>query len=216
MTLGFIKKEMINEYGPPVETVGPFSFFSVYCFQFQFQLHEKFQGKAYLDNRCFRWHRKRIGHPLAEKGAQIILTARSTDKLNQVKNSLLGEGHLVYPIDLMRINTIANGVDQLIQQVKRIDMVIHSAGVSQRSLVKDTTLAVDRKIMELDYFAIVAITKELLPHMIDNNKGFIVAISSVAGKIGTPMRSAYCGAKHALIGFMDSLRAEVMQRILVY
>ena len=63
--------------------------------------------------------------------------------------------------------------------------------------------------MELDYFAIVALTKSLLPHLIERQQGLIISISSVAGKMGTPMRTAYCAAKHALIGFMDALRAEV-------
>ena len=81
--------------------------------------------------------------------------------------------------------------------------------MSQRSLTKNTSLEVDRKIMELDHFAVVALTKALLPDMLKRKKGHIVTISSVAGKFGTPMRSAYCAAKHAVIGFMDALRAEV-------
>ncbi|MEL6190596.1 MAG: SDR family NAD(P)-dependent oxidoreductase, partial [Bacteroidota bacterium] len=68
---------------------------------------------------------------------------------------------------------------------------------------------VDRRIMEIDHFAVVALTKAVLPQMMERQSGLIIAISSVAGKIGTPMRSAYCAAKHAVIGFMDSLRAEV-------
>ncbi len=87
--------------------------------------------------------------------------------------------------------------------------MVHNAGISQRSLVIETELDVHRKIMELDYFSYVALTKALLPHFIARKTGHFVVVSSVMGKIGTPMRSAYAAAKHALHGFFDCLRAEV-------
>jgi dehydrogenase/reductase SDR family protein 7 len=80
--------------------------------------------------------------------------------------------------------------------------------VSQRSLTKETDISVDRAIMELDYFAVIALTKLVLPHMLERKSGTFVATSSVAGKYGVPVRSAYCAAKHALHGFFDTLRAE--------
>ncbi len=152
---------------------------------------------------------KELAIQLAELGAKIILTARSTDKLNEVKNNLKGTGHLVYPMDLLDVGAIPKGVEEVLSQVGQVDILVNNAGISQRSLAKDTALTVDRKIMELDYFAVVALTKGVLPQMIARKSGHIVSISSVAGKFGAPMRTAYCGAKHAVIGFMDSLRAEL-------
>lgn len=152
---------------------------------------------------------KELAIQLAKAGAKIVLTARSVDKLNTVKDSLQGDGHLVYPMDLLKAEAIPNAVQEVLTKVGSIDVLVNNAGVSQRSLAKDTTIEVDRRIMELDYFSIVSLTKSLLPHMIERQQGLIVSISSVAGKIGTPMRTAYCAAKHALIGFMDGLRAEV-------
>ena len=152
---------------------------------------------------------KELAIQMANAGAKIILTARSIDKLNAVKDSLNGEGHLVYPMDLLQSDTIANAVNEVLSKVEKVDVLVNNAGISQRSLAKDTAMEVDRKIMELDYFSIVALTKSLLPHMIENQQGLIISISSIAGKMGTPMRTAYCAAKHALIGFMDALRAEV-------
>ena len=151
---------------------------------------------------------KELAIQLAKEGAKIILTARSADKLEMIKSALHGEGHRVLPMDLLETVAIPAVVKDLLLQTD-IDIVIHSAGISQRSLVKETSLEVDRRIMELDYFAIVYITKSILPHFIKKQSGCIVAISSIAGKLGTPMRSAYCAAKHAIHGFMDSLRAEV-------
>ena len=152
---------------------------------------------------------KEMAIQMAKAGAKIILTARSVDKLNAVKDSLQGDGHLVYPMDLLEADKIPNGVKAVLAKVGSIDVLVNNAGVSQRSLAKNTTMEVDRRIMELDYFSKVAMTKSLLPHLLERQQGLIISISSVAGKMGTPMRTAYCAAKHALIGFMDALRAEV-------
>jgi short-subunit dehydrogenase len=90
-----------------------------------------------------------------------------------------------------------------------VDVLVHSGGVSQRSLVVDTDLATDRAIMDLNFFGTVALTKAVLPSMLARRSGHIVPISSVVGYVGTPLRSTYAASKHALHGFFDSLRAEV-------
>src|SRR5690606_32867966 len=90
-----------------------------------------------------------------------------------------------------------------------IDIVVHNGGVSQRSLAHETRLEVDRRIMEVNYFGTVALTKALLPSMLQAKSGHFVVVTSVMGKIGTPQRSAYAASKHALHGFFDCLRAEV-------
>ena len=152
---------------------------------------------------------KALAIQMAKEGSKIILTARSVDKLNAVKDGLLGKGHLVYPMDLLQVDLIHDGVEEVVSKVGAIDILINNAGISQRSLTKETSLEVDRKIMEINHFAKVALTKAVLPHMIKRQQGMIVSISSVAGKLGAPMRSAYSAAKHAIIGFMDTLRAEI-------
>lgn len=152
---------------------------------------------------------KELAIQLAKKGAHIILTARNAQKLEAVANQLEGTNHLVFPMDLLETNKIPAKTKELLQKVPTVDILINNAGISQRSLVKETTIEVDRKIMELDHFSKVILTKEVLPLFLKKQDGQIVTISSVAGKLGTPMRSAYCAAKHAIIGFMDSLRAEV-------
>jgi short-subunit dehydrogenase len=91
----------------------------------------------------------------------------------------------------------------------QIDIMVHNGGITQRSLVIDTDIDVHRHVMELDYFSYIILTKALLPHFIARKTGHFVVTSSVMGKIGTPMRSAYAAAKHALHGYFDCLRAEV-------
>lgn len=152
---------------------------------------------------------KELAVQLARKGARIILTARSQDKLNAVKDSLEGAEHWVYPMDLLEVDLIPAFAKKVLREVGKVDILVNNAGISQRSLAKDTSIKVDRKIMELDFFAAVALTKAVLPQMLERKEGHLVAISSVAGKFGPPMRTAYAAAKHAIIGFMDSLRAEI-------
>lgn len=151
---------------------------------------------------------KELAVQLAAKGARIVLTARNKEKLEAAKASLQGGGHVVFPMDLLKTDAIPEAVEQLLGQVGEIDVLVNNAGISQRSLTKDTSLEVDRKMMELDFFAVVILTKALLPQMLARKSGQIVTISSVAGIIGVPMRSAYCAAKHAVKGFMGCLRAE--------
>src|SRR5204862_2943806 len=95
------------------------------------------------------------------------------------------------------------------ESVGRVDIVVHAGGVSQRSLAMQTSLDVERRIMDLNFFGTVALTKAVLPSMIARKSGHIVPISSVVGYVGTPLRSAYAASKHALHGYFDSLRAEV-------
>ena len=85
---------------------------------------------------------------------------------------------------------------------------MNNGGVSQRSLAHETQIAVDKRIMDINYIGTVALTKAILPHFIANKKGHFVVTTSIVGKIGTPLRSSYAASKHALHGFFDSLRAE--------
>lgn len=154
---------------------------------------------------------KELAIQMARQGARLILTARSVDKLTAVRASLAGAEHWVYPMDLLEVAEIPAFAKKVLTEVGEVDILINNAGISQRSLAKDTSIEVDRKIMELDFFAAVALTKAVLPRMLERKSGHIVAISSVAGKFGPPMRTAYAAAKHAIIGFMDSLRAEIQE-----
>ncbi len=94
----------------------------------------------------------------------------------------------------------------------QIDCVILNAGLSQRSLVQETSSDVYRQLMEVNYFGNVALVEALLPEFIKKNHGQFVVISSLVGKFGTPYRSGYSASKHALHGFFDSLRAEMMMQ----
>lgn len=153
-----------------------------------------------------------LAYELSRKGARLILSSRRKEELERVKGNCIPATQpniRVLPLDLSHPETLALSAEAAIQIFGHIDILINNGGISQRSLAKDTKLEVDRKIMEVDYFGTVALTKSLIPHFIRRKSGHFVTVSSVMGKIGTPYRSAYAGAKHALHGFFDSLRAEL-------
>lgn len=147
---------------------------------------------------------------LAKEGAKLVLTARNEEKLIMLKEKCIDfcEHCLVLPMDLVQIEAIPAAVEKVIAEFGRIDMLINNAGISQRALTREADLSIDRKVMELNFFSPVAMTKAVLPYMLQQKSGHIVAVSSIVGKFGFPLRSAYSSSKHALFGFFDSLRAE--------
>ena len=152
-----------------------------------------------------------LAKQFAEQGAKVILSARNIDKLNQVKDELKGEGHRVIPLDLSKPETVLQDVSAQIDSLGPIDILINNGGVSQRSLFLENDFKVYRQLMEVNYFGLIALTKAVLPSMVARKSGSVVAISSVAGKVGSKFRTGYSGSKYAVVGFMDCLRAEVAQ-----
>jgi len=142
--------------------------------------------------------------------ANLILSARSEKKLFEVKEKCkYPEKVEVLTLDLADHDTFNTKVELALGFFNGIDILINNGGISQRSLAIDTQLSVDHRIFNVNYFGTIALTKALLPHFISKKSGQIVVISSVMGKFGTPLRTAYSGSKHALHGFFDSLRAEI-------
>jgi dehydrogenase/reductase SDR family protein 7B len=149
-------------------------------------------------------------YAIAKEGAKIVLSARRTEELKRVASAAgLGEDKcLILPLDLAKNDDYSTEVKKVLDKFGRVDILINNGGISQRSLAKDTAIAVDKEIMNVDFFGTVSLTKAALPSMLANKSGMVVAISSAVGKFGSPWRSGYSAAKHALHGFFDSLRAE--------
>jgi len=153
-----------------------------------------------------------LAYAFAEAGAHLIISARNEQELNRVAGACTNLGAasvLVQPLDLAQHDTIPGIVEKVIRQVGKVDILLNNGGISQRSLVKDTSLEVVKNLMNVNFFGTVALTKALLPNMLTHQLGHIVTITSLTGKFGSPMRSAYAASKHALHGFFDSLRAEL-------
>jgi short-subunit dehydrogenase len=147
---------------------------------------------------------------LSQQGARLILSARSVERSEDCRQACAyPDRHVVFPLDLADPASLQEAMRLALENCEAIDMLINNGGVSQRSLVVDTCLEVDRRIMEVNFFGAVTLTKLILPSMLSRKSGHIVVISSVMGKLGTPYRTAYAASKHALHGFFDSLRAEL-------
>lgn len=144
---------------------------------------------------------------LSSRGATVILSGRRLDALEAVRERLEGD-HLVLPFEATDFDSLPNIVERAVGW-KGVDLLINNAGVSQRSLALDTSFEVYRRLMDVDYFAPLRLTQLILPHMVARRSGHLSVVSSMAGKVGSPLRSGYSAAKHACIGYFDSLRAEI-------
>ncbi len=149
----------------------------------------------------------------ANRGARIILSGRNEKKLALVKNCCKNsDKHLVAAFDICDVEQVNHTYEQLKSQNVRVDWLINNAGISQRAQIMETSEAVERKIMEIDYFAQTRLTRLVLPDMLAQGSGKIVMISSVAGLLGTQYRGAYSAAKAALHLWANSLRAELYEQ----
>ena len=152
---------------------------------------------------------------LAENNNKLILSSRKLEALENVKASLpeaAKENAKILALDLSQPDTLNEKAKEALGFFGKVDVLIHSGGISQRAMALDTQIEVDRRLMEVNYFAAVILSKAVLPSMIKNGYGHIISISSLVGKIGSPLRSGYAASKHALHGFFDSVRAETYSK----
>ncbi|MFD1063731.1 SDR family oxidoreductase [Winogradskyella litorisediminis] len=152
---------------------------------------------------------KALALELSNHQCKLILSSRREDVLKTVKSqcSFVSEVKIL-AFDLADYDMMKPVAQNAIQLFGKVDILINNGGISQRSLIIDTDISVDKKLMEIDYLGTVALSKALLPHFIKNKYGQYVTVTSLMGKFGSPYRSGYCGAKHALHGFFDVLRME--------
>jgi len=151
---------------------------------------------------------------MAGKNVQLILAARNADTLNRVKEQCLLKGAECenYFVDLSVPASVTEFVNKVSSRYKTIDILVNNAGISQRSEAEETSIEIDRKIMEVNFFGQIALTKSLWPLLINSTHANIVLISSVVGSFGFPQRSAYAASKHALEGFFESWMIENKRR----
>ncbi|CAF1036329.1 unnamed protein product [Rotaria sp. Silwood1] len=158
-----------------------------------------------------------IGRELAKELARLspstrlILSARREAELEILANELhLDADHcLVLPLDLeLQYDCFKSKVDLVIERFGQIDVLINNAGISQRSLIRDTLYKVDARLMNINFLGTITLTKTVLQHFIERQKGHFVVVTSATGYIGASLRSTYAAAKHALHGFFDTLRLE--------
>jgi short-subunit dehydrogenase len=152
---------------------------------------------------------KELALQLAKEEAILILTATNVAVLNEIKQDLKSTLAHILPYDLFDIDNIPELVRSALSLEGKIDYVVQSAGISQRSVASDTSMEVYKKLMDINYFAPVAISQAILPYFTEQNSGNITVISSIAGLIGFPLRSGYAASKHAIKGYIETLQCEL-------
>merc|ERR1712156_463976 len=155
----------------------------------------------------------------AKHGAKLVISARSEDKLRAVKQRCLDVGRyhglvdkdvLVLPLDMTKFDSHQKCVDKVLHHFEKISIVIHNAGRSQRARWEHTDIEVDLDLFNLNVFSIVNLSRCIMPHFLERNSGTFALMSSAAGKAGVPFSGSYTGSKHALHGYLESLRTEKM------
>lgn len=149
-----------------------------------------------------------LAYQLAEKGAKLIISARRKEELERVKTNCKSDAVEILTLDLEDSFSLKQRAKEANTIFGDVDILINNGGISQRDTILNTSLEVDRRLMEVNYFGSITLSKMLLPKMVERKKGHHVIVTSTVGIINTPYRSGYGASKHALHGFYDALRAE--------
>jgi len=154
---------------------------------------------------------KALALEYAKKRAIVILSDRDKENLQEVvaECESLGAKAIFAPFDLAKTGEILQAVAQVLKEHPKLHILISNGGISQRSLAIETPIEIDRKILEINFFGAITLTKALLPALIAGGGGNISVTSSMTGKFGFPLRTAYCASKHAVQGYFEALRAEL-------
>jgi short-subunit dehydrogenase len=151
-----------------------------------------------------------LSYELSRRGARLVLSSRREDALEEVRQRCArSDEHVVQTLDLAAPDSLQAAADAVREDVGPVDVLVNNGGISQRGTAVETEMDVVRRIMEINFFGAVQLTRAVLPSMIERQQGHVVVVSSLVGKFGTPLRSSYAASKHALHGWFDSLRAEV-------
>lgn len=169
-----------------------------------------FTGKTFWITGAASGMGRALAINLANHSVRLIISDRDTEGLKQTALDIVARGSEVRMehIDMLNTKAIFETAQKVIADGEKIAGLYQFAGISQRSLVVETPIENDRRIMEVNFFGVVALTKAVLPHLLENGGGQLAATSSLVGKFGFPYRSAYSASKHAIHGFFESLLAE--------
>lgn len=156
---------------------------------------------------------KEISLQLAKEGANLIIADINEAELVKTQTECKKYTSICETIafDLSNPIDVSKAASTILEKYGPVYLLINNGGISQRSLAQETPIEIDRKIMEIDFFSYIILTKAFLPSMIERKEGFIAVTSSLSGKFGFHLRSSYSAAKHALQGYYETLRMELKQ-----
>ncbi len=152
-----------------------------------------------------------LAYVCAQEGALLVLSARREDELKRVASNCTTDPKniLILPLDLEHTETVEEKTDEVIKRFGRIDVLINNSGMGHRTKALSTPTSIDRKVMEVNFFGTINLTKAVGRLMKQQKHGKLVVVSSIMGKYGMPLYSTYSASKHALYGYFESLREEL-------
>jgi len=148
----------------------------------------------------------------ARKGADVALIARGVDGREAARREVESDGGraLVLPVDVADADAIDAAADRIERELGPIDVWVNNAMVSVFSPVKELRADEIKRVTEVTYLGVVYGTLAALKRMLPRDRGAIVQVGSALAYRGIPLQAAYCGAKHAIQGFTESLRCELL------
>ncbi|KAK2188664.1 hypothetical protein NP493_126g08024 [Ridgeia piscesae] len=155
-----------------------------------------------------------LAYELAQAGCRLVLSARREEELERVKKQCLLRGSikeedvLVLPLDMLRCDTHKPAVEHVVNYFKQIDVLVNNAGRTQRGETIRTDVDVQREILELNVLGPISLTTAVLPRMVEQQRGHLVVVSSLASKMGLPMSATYCASKAAVNRWFESVCVE--------
>ena len=177
---------------------------------------KQFRGKVIWITGASSGIGEQLAYQLAKAGAKLVLSARNAEKLENVKTKCselspedFRDCHMVVPMDLLEECSYAQSVSSVLETFQRIDYLVNNAGMAHSAKAIDTSGDTDNAVMKLNALSTIGFTKAVLPTMLKQQSGCIVNITSLSGKMGSPMSATYSASKQALHGYFDSLRKEV-------
>ncbi len=195
----------------PCEKNNPSNRYSLQQFEVKIKtLKNYFDGKTIWITGASSGIGEALTYALSEKGAKLIVSARRSSELERVKMGCAHPEHIdIIPMDLSTPDSVQHAITTCLSRHTRIDMLFNNGGISQRAEAIHTDMEIVRRVMEIDFFSNVTISKAVALRMKEQGGGHIIVTSSLMGKWGFYLRSAYAASKHALHGFYDSMRMEV-------
>ena len=152
-------------------------------------------------------------YELSKQGAELVLSARNEKNLIKVAGNCIKIGAkktTVVPMDLGKEESIDNAFSAFSSHYSTIDLLVNNGGLSQRAVALETSYEVERNLMQINFFGTIYLTKKVLSIMTAQKDGMIAVTSSIAGKFGFPLRTTYSATKHAVQGYFESLRVELL------
>ncbi|XP_023382942.1 dehydrogenase/reductase SDR family member 7 isoform X1 [Pteropus vampyrus] len=156
-----------------------------------------------------------LAYQLSKLDVSLVLSARRVHELERVKRKCLENGNLkgkdilVLPLDLKDMSSHEAATKAVVKEFGKIDILVNNSGRSHCSWCLETSMDIYRELIELNYLGTISLTKCVLPHMVKRKQGKIITVTSILGHVSMPVSSAYCASKHALRGFLNSLRIEL-------